>query len=165
MLSRLILMAIRKWVHMEKKYVVKLIEADRLALNKMIKNGNETAKRQKIAKVLLKADETEQRLSDEEVAENLDVSASTVQRLRRKYTLGGLAKVFEKKFTPRLGRRKFNGDEEAKLITLCCSEAPEGYARWSLRLLADKVVELQIVENVSYSTIHQTLKKTNLSLG
>lgn len=150
---------------MEKKYVVKLTEADRLILNKMTKNGNETAKRQKIAKVLLKADETEQKLSDEEVASGLEISIKTVQRLRLKYVSGGLEKVFERKFTPRLSRRKFKGDEEAQLIKLCCSEAPEGYARWSLRLLADKVVELQIVDEVSYSTIHQTLKKTNLSLG
>jgi transposase len=150
---------------MEKKYVVKLTEADRLTLNKLIKNGNDTAKRHKIAKVLLKADETEQRLSDEEVVEGLNVSLSTVQRIRKKYVSGGLEKVFEKKFTPRLSTRKFKGDEEAQLITLCCSEAPEGYARWSLRLLADKVVELQILDEVSYSTIHQTLKKMNLSLG
>ena len=150
---------------MGKKYVVKLTEGDRLTLRKLIKNGNETAKRHKIAKVLLKADETKQRLSDEEVIEGIDVSLSSVQRLRKKYVTGGLEKVFEKKFTPRLSCRKFKGDEEAKLITLCCSEAPEGYARWSLRLLADKVVELEIVDEVSYSTIHQTLKKTNLSLG
>ena len=149
---------------MEKKYVVSLTEADRLTLNKLIKNGNETAKRHKIAQVLLKSD-VEQGRTDTEIEEEVKISIRTIQRLRIKYVTGGLEKVFEKKHTPRLSRRKFKGDEEAKLITLCCSEAPEGYARWSLRLLADKVVELQIVDEVSYSTIHQTLKKTNLNRG
>lgn len=149
---------------MEKKYVVSLTEADRLTLNKLIKNGNETAKRHKIAQVLFKSD-VEQGRTDTEIEEEVKISIRTIQRLRIKYVTGGLEKVFEKKHTPRLSRRKFKGDEEAKLITLCCSEAPEGYARWSLRLLADKVVELQIVDEVSYSTIHQTLKKTNLNRG
>lgn len=150
---------------MEKKYIVKLAESDRTVLNKLIKNGNETAKRHRVAKILLELDETNQRRSDEEVVEATDSSLSTVQRLRKRYALGGLDKVFEKKFTPRLGRRKFKGEEEAKLITLCCSEAPEGYARWSLRLLADKVVELNIVDEVAHSTVYQTLKKTNLNRG
>ena len=147
---------------MEKKYVVRLTESDRLVLTKMLKNGNETAKRQKIARLLLKTDEG---FSDEAISLEIEISESSVKRYREKYVLFGLTKVFEKKFTPRLSRRKFKGDEEAKLVTLCCSEAPEGYARWSLRLLADKVVELQILDEVSYSTIYQTLKKTNLSRG
>lgn len=159
------LLAIWKHSRMEKKYVVQLTEADRLTLTKLIRNGNETAKRHRIAKILLKADETQQACSDKEVAEGLDVSLSTVQRIRKKYVSGGLEKVFERKFTPRLSARKFKGDEEAQLITLCCSEAPEGYARWSLRLLAEKIVELKILDKVSYSTIHQTLKKTNLNRG
>jgi transposase len=150
---------------MKKKYVLRLTEKDREILTRLIKNGNETVKRHKLAKILLKADETLEKFTDEEIADSLSVSIKTVQRVREKYANGGLEKVFEKKFTPRLSRRKFKGEEEAKLIALCCSEAPEGYGRWSLRLLADKVVELQIVDEVSYSTIHQTLKKTNLSPG
>lgn len=150
---------------MEKKFVVRLTESDRLTLNKIVKDGNETVKRHKIAKILLKSDETWHGFTDQSIKEQELVSLKTIQRLRMKYVTGGLDKVFEKKYTPRLSRRKFKGDEEAQLIKLCCSEAPEGYARWSLRLLADKVVELQIVDEVSYSTIHQTLKKTNLSRG
>jgi transposase len=150
---------------MKKKYVVRLTEKDREILTRLIKNGNETVKRHKLAKILLKADETSEKFNDEEIAASLSVSIKTVQRVREKYANGGLEKVFEKKFTARLSRRKFKGEEEAKLIALCCSEAPEGYGRWSLRLLADKVVELQIVDEVSYSTIYQTLKKTNLSPG
>lgn len=147
---------------MEKKYIVELTETDKVTLNKILKNGNETVKRHKIAKVLLNTDSG---LSDEEISKEVLISASSVKRYREKYVSGGLEKVFAKQFTPRLSRRKIKGDEEAQLITLCCSEAPEGYARWSLRLLADKVVELQILDEVCHSTIHQTLKKTNLSLG
>ena len=117
--------------------------------------------------VLLRADESEKKkyLSDEVIGLEAGVSSKTVQRLREKYMMGRLEKVFEKKFTPRLNNRKFKGDEEAKLIALCCSEPPEGYASWSLRLLADKVVELEILDEISHSTIHETLKKTNLSRG
>ena len=147
---------------MEKKYVVELTESDKQALNKILKNGNATAKGHKIAKVLLKTDAG---ISDESISQEIGISARSVKRYREKYVSGGLDKVFAKKFTPRLSRRKFKGDEEAQLITLCCSEAPEGYARWSLRLLADKVVELKILEEVSYSTIHQTLKKMKSSHG
>lgn len=150
---------------MEKKYVVRLTESDRLTLTKLVKNGNETVKRHKIAKILLKSDEMGDGIPDKEIKEQELVSLKTIQRLRMKYVTGGLEKVFEKKHTPRLSSRKFKGDEEAQLIKLCCSEAPEGYARWSLRLLAEKVVELQILDKVSYSTIHQTLKKTNSNRG
>lgn len=152
---------------MEKKYVVELTEADRIALNKILSNGNESAKRHRIAWVLLKTDASSRRKhqTDDVIAFEAGISSRTVHVLRKKYVTGGLEKVFEKKFTPRLSRRKFKGEEEAKLIALCCSEAPEGHASWSLRLLADKAVELQIVEEVSHSTIRETLKKTNLNPG
>jgi hypothetical protein len=152
---------------MKKHYIVKLTPEERIELTKILSNGNTSVKQHRIAKVLLKVDESEVegRVSDSAIGEELGISGKTVQRLREKYAEGGLKKVFEKKFTPRLSRRKFKGEEEAKLIVLCCSEAPEGYARWSLRLLADKVVELEIVDSVSHQTISETLKKTNLNLG
>lgn len=151
---------------MEKKYIVTLTDKERIELNKILSNGNATAKKHRIAKVLLKTDASMGKgLSDTDIGKEVGVSDRTVKRLREKYVEGGLEKVFEKKFTPRLSRRKFTGDEEAKLITLCCSEPPEGYARWSLRMLADKVVELNIFEEISYGTIHNTLKKMNLNRG
>ena len=152
---------------MNKKHIVKLTEDDRATLNKILSNGNEPIKKHRISLVLLRADESEKKkyLSDEVIGLEAGVSSKTVQRLREKYMMGRLEKVFEKKFTPRLNNRKFKGDEEAKLIALCCSEPPEGYASWSLRLLADKVVELEILDEISHSTIHETLKKTNLSRG
>jgi hypothetical protein len=76
-----------------------------------------------------------------------------------------LEKVFEKKFTPRPSRRKFDGEKEAHLVALCCSKAPKGYSNWTLNLLSDKVVELGIVESVGKETIRETLKKTKLNLG
>ena len=83
----------------------------------------------------------------------------------KKYAEGGLDKVFEKKFTPRISHRKFDGEKEAHLIALCCREAPEGHSGWSIRLLADKVVELNILETVSTEAVRQTLKKTKLNPG
>lgn len=151
---------------MVKRYVVELTDTQRLALTKILSNGNESAKKHRIAKILLKTDESlGTRCSDSSTAEAVGVSIKTVKRLRKKYTEGGLEKIFLKKFTPRLSRRKFKGDEEAKLIALCCSEAPEGYARWSLRMLADKVVELNMFDTISYGTIRNTLKKMNSSPG
>src|ERR1700745_3878985 len=149
---------------MEKKYIVKLTDVEHLELNKILSNGNASVKKHRIANALLKADESMGKgLSDADIAKEVGISDRTVKRLREKYAEGGLEKVFEKKFTPRLSRRKFTGDEEAKLIALCCSEPPQGYARWSLRLLADRVVELGIVDSVGHMTIQQTLKKTNLN--
>lgn len=152
---------------MEKKYIVQLTEEERLELKKILSNGNASAKKHRVARVLLKTDGSTmvKGLSDADIAKEVGISDRTVKRLREKYVEGGLERVFEKKFTPRLSRRKFKGDEEAKLIALCCSEAPEGYARWSLRMLADKVVELNIFEDISYGTIHNTLKKMNLNRG
>jgi transposase len=152
---------------MEKKYVVKLTQEERAELNKVLSNGNAAAKKHKIARVLLGIDVSEEGMgyTDAEIIDKVEVSAKTVARLRQKFVEGGLEKVFQKKFTPRLSRRKFQGEEEARLIALCCSEAPEGYARWSLRLLSNRVVEYKILESVSYETIRQTLKKTNLNRG
>lgn len=152
---------------MKKKYVVELTNEERLELKKILSNGNASAKKHRIAWVLLRTDEssTKKYLTDEVIANEAGVSSGTVGGLRKKFMEGRLEKVFEKKFTPRLSRRKFKGEEEARLVTLCCSEAPEGYARWSLRLLAEKIVELDIMESVSYSTVYQTLKKTNLNRG
>jgi transposase len=148
------------------KYIVTLTSQDRIKLEKLESSGNTPIKKNKTARILLQADSLGGKPhADAVIAQSVGVSEKTVKRVRKKYVMGGLEKVFEKKFTPRLSRRKFKGEEEAQLIALCCSEAPEGYARWSLRLLANRVVELGIVETVHYRTIQETLKKTNLNLG
>jgi len=152
---------------MEKKYIVKLTNEERIELNKILSNGNAAAKKHKIAQILLRADFSSEGscYTDGEICDEIEVSTKTVTRLRKKFIEGGLKKVFEKKFTPRYSRRKFDGEGEAKLIAICCGEAPQGHARWTLRLLADKAVALEIVDSVSHEAIRETLKKTNLSLG
>ena len=152
---------------MEKKYIVKLTNEEHAELNKILSNGNAAAKKHKIAHVLLRADASKEGMNytDQEISDEVEISAKTITRLRKKFVEGGLKKVFEKKFTPRYSRRKFDGEAEAKLIAICCSKAPAGYARWTLRMLADKVVECEITETVSHETIRETLKKTNLNLG
>jgi transposase len=152
---------------MEKKYIVKLTNEERDELNKILSNGNASAKKHKIARVLLRVDSSERGMgyTDADIVDEIEISAKTVTRLRKKFVDGGLEEVFKKKFTPRYSRRKFDGEGEARLIAICCSEAPEGRARWTLKLLADKVVELKIVENISEDTIGRALKKTNLNLG
>jgi hypothetical protein len=152
---------------MEKKYVVKLSEEERVELNKMVSNGNTAAKKYKIAQVLLRADVSAEGLcyTDQEICDEVEVSVRTVMRLRQRFVEGGLAEIFRKRFTPRYSRRKFDGEKEAQLIALCCSNPPAGRSRWTLRLLADKVVECKVTDKVSYETIRETLKKTNLSLG
>ena len=148
---------------MKKGYVVKLKEEEAEKLKKLISNGNAPAKQHKIAHTLLRLNESNS--TDDEIGIKTGFCGKTVARIRKKYTEGGLDKVFEKKFTPRLSRRKFDGEKEAHLIALCCSAAPEGRSGWSIRLLADKVVELNILETVSREAVRQTLKKTKLNRG
>jgi len=152
---------------MEKKYVVRLTNEERAELNKMLSNGNVAAKKHKLARVLLRADASldGMKYTDEAIKDEVEISVKTITRIRKKFIDGGLEEVFRKKFTPRYSRRKLDGDGEAKLIAICCGEAPEGRASWTLQLLADKIVELNIVESISDDTIQRTLKKTNLSLG
>lgn len=150
---------------MKKEYIIKLSEAEQKALEKLLRNGSQSVKSHQIARILLLSDVNGEGLTDEEIHDELGVSSRTVQRLRKRVYAEGLEKVFEKKYVARLKRRKFKGEEEAKLVALCCSEAPKGRARWSLRLLSERIVELKIIERVSYGTVRQTLKKTNLSLG
>jgi len=152
---------------MKKKYIIKLTLSEREELSKIKSNGNVAAKKHNYARVLLLSDESKEGpgYSDTEIAGKVDISTKTIERIKKKYIDGGLKKVFEKKFTPRYSRRKFDGEGEAHLIALCCSEPPPGHARWTLRLLADKVVKLGYVDTVHHDTIREALKKTNLNLG
>lgn len=117
--------------------------------------------------ILLKADEGEngEKWKDEDISKAYNVSIRTVERLRKRFVEEGFELALNRKKSSRPRVRKIQGEEEAKLITLCCSQAPTGHARWTLRLLADKMVELEYIDSVSYRTIGRTLKKTNLSLG
>ena len=146
-----------------KKYVVRLSAEEREQLQMLIRKGKSPTKRLLKARILLKADVSElgEGWSDSKIIEALETSASMVYRVRRQLVEEGFEAVLSRKqrSTPAVPPI-FDGEKEAKLIALACSKPPKGRARWSLRLLEDKVVELAIVDRASDSTIGRVLKKT-----
>ena len=146
-----------------KKYVVKLSTEERERLEAVISSGKRSAQLITKARILLKADTSDagEGWTDREIAAALDTSLNTVGSARRQLVEEGFEATLVRKYNPNSARpRIFDGATEAKLIALACSPAPEGFARWSLRLLEEKVVELNIVEKASDNTIGRTLKKT-----
>jgi len=146
-----------------KKYVVRLSAEERGQLETLLRKGKSPARRLLKARILLKADVSEGRTgwSDSRIVSALDTSASMVYRVRQQLVEQGLEAVLSRKArampaVPRI----FDGEKEAKLIALACSKPPKGRARWTLRLLENKVVELEIVDRASDSTIGRVLKKT-----
>lgn len=148
---------------MRKKYPVILSETEREELKQLIAAGTAPARKLTHARILLKADQSPEGPGwvDEQIADAVETSQPTVSRVRKRYFEEGLEAALNRRPPKREYRRKLDGEQEARLIALACSEPPEGQARWSLRLLADKLVELEIVEEeVSYQTVRRTLKKT-----
>ena len=148
-----------------KKYVVRLDAEERDRLNELIRKGKRSAQLLTKARILLKADISDagEGWSDSRIAAALDTSIATVERTRRQLVEEGFEAVLARKYNSNSARRRiFDGAAEAKLIALTLSPVPEGFARWSLRLLEEKVVELHIVERASDNTIGRTLKKTPL---
>jgi transposase len=138
-----------------KKYIVRLETDEREQLLTMTRKGRIGARKMKRAQILLKADEG---WKDADIIQALNASRSTVERTRKRFVEGGLSKALNE--DPRPGQRvKLEGSAEAYLIALACSDAPGGRDHWPLRLLADKLVELGIVESISYETVRQTMKK------
>jgi transposase len=152
---------------MKKKYIVTLTEPERQLLQAMLSRGKAAARKLVHARILLKADASPGGpvWSDDQIAEGLEVGRATVERVRREFVEEGLEAALERRKPRRLYERVLDGDGEAHLIALACQKPPEGRARWTLRLLADRMVQLEYVEQVSYQTVRRTLKKTNLSLG
>jgi transposase len=152
---------------MKKKYIVTLTEAERQLLQAMLSRGQAAARKLVHARILLKADASPDGpgWSDDQIAEGLEVGRATVERVRREFVEEGLAAALERRKPCRQYARTLDGDAEAHLIALACQKSPEGRSRWTLRLLADRMVQLEYVEQVSYQTVRRTLKKTNLSLG
>jgi Homeodomain-like domain len=149
-----------------KKYVVKLSAEERERLDSLIHGGKHPAQKLTKARILLKADASEagEAWSDSQIASALNTSLATVARTRQHLVEEGFEAVLTRKHSPASARRRvFDGAAEAKLIALACSAPPKGRARWTLRLLEDKVVELNIVDRVSDNTIGRTLKKTSSS--
>ena len=151
----------------EKRYPVHLSAEQQQELHRLIHTGKATAHQQMAARVLLKADEAnEQHLSSQQIAEALEVSARTVIRIKQRFVQQGLQAALRGNYPKeRPERRKVNGHLEAHLIATACGPAPQGQQRWTLRLLADRMVELEEVEQISYETIRQVLKKMNSSRG
>jgi poly-gamma-glutamate capsule biosynthesis protein CapA/YwtB (metallophosphatase superfamily) len=146
-----------------KKYVVKLSDTERERLNTLIHSGKHPARQLTKARILLKADALEagEGWSDSRIAAALDTSIDTVARTRQQLVEEGFESVLTRKHSPASARlRIFDGAAEAKLIALACSKPPKGRARWTLQLLEEAVVELNIVERASDNTIGRTLKKT-----
>ena len=150
-----------------KVYRVKLTSEERAQLHEQLSTGTAAARTLTHARILLKADEgvAGPRLTDDEIAEAVEVNRSTVERVRVRCVEEGFASALRPRPSHQLHPCKLDGIQEAHLVALACSPAPKGRARWSLRLLADKLVELEIVDDVSHETVRQTLKKTNSSRG
>lgn len=146
-----------------KKYVVRLNAEEREKLAAFVSSGKRSARLLTKARILMKADASDagEGWSDSRIAEALDTSVANIERTRRQLVEEGFEAALAHKYNPNSARpRIFDGASEAKLIALACGPAPEGYARWTLSLLEEKVVELNIVEKASDNTIGRTLKKT-----
>ena len=140
-----------------KKYIVNLSSEEREILLEMTRKGDIKARKMKRAMILLKADEG---MTDPQVMAALNTSRPTVERIRKRFVTGGLEKALNE--DPRPGqKRKLDGRGEARLIAISCSDAPAGHDHWALRLLADRLVELGVVESISHECVRQTLKKMN----
>jgi hypothetical protein len=147
---------------MKKKYPVILTQTEPDKLKSLIAAGTAPARKLTHARILLKADQSSEGPGwvDDAVAEALEVSQPTVSRVRKHYFQDGLRAALNRRPPNREYHRRLDGEQEARLVALACSEPPQGQARWSLRLLADKLVELEIVEEeISYQTVRRTLKK------
>jgi transposase len=140
-----------------KMYIINLSDTDREKLEQMTHKGTLKARQFKRAMILLKADEG---LSDPQIMAALNVSRPCVERIRKRFVADGIERALNE--DPRPGqKRKLDGRAEATLVATACSEAPEGHVRWTLRLLAGKLVQLQVVEAISHETVRRTLKKTS----
>ncbi len=141
-----------------KKYIVDLNNEEREELLALISKGKPGARKVTRARILLKADEG---WNDDEIVAALNTSRPTVERTRKRFVEGNLEKALNADRRRRRQDPKLDGRQEAYLVALVCSKAPEGHARWSMRLLADRLVELGVIESVSHETVRQVLKKTN----
>lgn len=148
-------------------YIIKLTKGEVEELRTIINKGSHTSQTFRVAYILLNCDEGKysDKVTNEQLSKVLKIGMRTIDRVKKRFVEEGLEEVLERRATSRVYEKKMDGDVEAKLVTLCCSEPPKGFAKWSLRLLADRMVELKYVESISHVTVRSVLKKTNLSLG
>jgi transposase len=149
------------------KYKVTLSKEEREGLMSIINKGYHTSQSFRAAYILLNCDEGKysEKVTNETISTVLKIGMRTIDRVKKKFVEEGLEFVLERKPPNREYERKADGEVEAHLITLCCSEPPKGYSKWSLRLLADTMIELKYVDSISYETVRRVLKKTNYNLG
>jgi transposase len=149
-------------------YKVTLTQEERNQLTEITRTGTHAARKVIHALILLNVDRgqynTEQQIN-EEICKVLKIGMRTIDRVKKRFVEEGLDAALKMAPTSREYEKLVDGDMEAHLIALACGEPPKGYARWSLRLLSNKLVELRIAESISYETVRRTLKKTNLNLG
>ena len=150
-----------------KQFKVLLTPTERARLRKLLASGEAPARKLMHARMLLKADQGPDGpgLSDTAVARAVESGRNTVFRVRERYAKAGLEAALNRQASHRAYYRRLDGAGEAHLVRLACSAPPEGRARWTLQLLADRLVELEVVERISDQTVRRTLKKTSLSLG
>ncbi len=154
-------------VGMNKRYRVILTEGQRDQLDGLIAAGTAPARKLTHARVLLKADQGPEGPAwvDDKIAEAVEVSQPTISRIRKQFVEEGLEAALNRRAPRREYVRKLDGEQEAHLVALSCSTPPDGQKRWTLRLLADRLVELEVVDEISYQTVRRTLKKTSSSPG
>jgi transposase len=145
------------------KYKVSLSQEERAELTAIISKGSHTAQQYRNAYILLNCDEGAygNKIINEEVCKVLKVSMRMIDRVKQRFVENGFESCLERKALSKTKAKKIDGDVEAHLVALSCSKAPEGFSKWSLRLLADKLVELQYVDDISYETVRKALKKTS----
>ena len=146
---------------MAKKYIVELTPEEREQLRQLVRRGKQSARRVYRARILLLADDGR---TDEEIWTALQVGKCTVERTRQRFVEEGLDAALSER--PRPGKpRKLNGKQEAFLVALACSDPPNGYEKWTMQLLADRLVELRVVDSIVDETVRRVLKKTTSSRG
>ena len=150
-----------------KKYIVRLSEEERGMLTRVVKTGKAAAYKRQRAQILLKADENNAQggLKDKEIAELLEIGTATVERIRKRLIEKGIEQVLEREPQTNPRSRLLDGEQEAQLIALSCSEPPEGRKRWTVRLLAGKLIELNYVESICAETVRKALKKSDQALA
>lgn len=150
---------------LKEKFVVRLSAEQRTELERLAATGKRAAATVTRARILLKADANGDAWTDDRIAEALDTTVTTVARIRKKFVQQGLHAAVQRKRPTGRQYRKLDGAQEAQLATVVCSPPPEGHARWTMKLLADKLVELNVVQAIDPATVYRTLKKTRSSRG
>lgn len=149
------------------RYKVTLTKEERDQLMALIGKGKHTSQEYRNACILINSDEGPfgKKITSEHIAQVLQINTKTVERVKQRFVEEGFESCIERKPYPNKGPIKADGDFEAHLVALSCSKAPKGYARWSLRLLADKMVELKYTDGISHETVRRVLKKTKSNHG